>query len=244
MPISRKVQEQISKASWIRRMFEEGRVLKKRVGSDNVFDFSLGNPILEPPEEFFEALDEAAAERRPGLHQYMENVGFRDVRQAIADRHALESGLDLLEQINGSAGPSKEASKEVPSKEVPALQALFVAADFCRQHQLARLSPSEGELFSDRELRHFLARHRRDAWPVEPRVTTGTVEAEILDRIEEWCPDLVILGTHGRGGFERFLLGSVAATVAREGTSNTLVIPPQAAREAVFVEEELRSVAV
>ena len=148
---------------------------------------------------------------------------------------AFEHGLELLEQIAASAGPGAAP---------PVLEALFVAADFCRQHALARLSPTEGEIFSERDLRRFLAAHQSYGWNVLPRVTTGTVEAEILDHSEEWHPDLVILGTHGRGGFERFLLGSVAATLVREGQSNTLVIPPRAAREAGHVEEMPKAMAV
>lgn len=94
MPISRKIREQIGRASWIRRMFEEGRALKKKVGAENVFDFALGNPVLEPPEEFFEALEDVIADHTPGLHHYMPNVGFRETRLAVADYHALESGLE------------------------------------------------------------------------------------------------------------------------------------------------------
>ena len=108
MPISRKVTEQIARASWIRRMFEEGLALKKRVGEANVFDFSLGNPILEPPPEFFEVLETVAADRTPGMHRYMTNAGFPEVRQAVADRHALESGLpytaNLVVMTVGAAG--------------------------------------------------------------------------------------------------------------------------------------------
>ena len=37
-------------------MFEEGAKLKEQFGADNVYDFSLGNPDLEPPEEFFKAV--------------------------------------------------------------------------------------------------------------------------------------------------------------------------------------------
>jgi hypothetical protein len=33
-------------------MFEEGLLLKKRFGAENVFDLSIGNPIIEPPAEF------------------------------------------------------------------------------------------------------------------------------------------------------------------------------------------------
>ena len=52
MAISRKVREQMNDSSWIRRMFEEGIDLRKIHGAENVFDLSLGNPLLEPPDEF------------------------------------------------------------------------------------------------------------------------------------------------------------------------------------------------
>ena len=94
MPISRKVQEQLKNASWIRRMFEEGLVLKKQIGADKVYDFALGNPILEPPEELLDALEELAADRTPGLHHYMPNAGYPEVRQAYADLQRLETGFD------------------------------------------------------------------------------------------------------------------------------------------------------
>ena len=50
-------------ASWIRKMFEEGAALRKEFGEKNVFDFSLGNPNLEPPEKFFEVFAALAAQR-------------------------------------------------------------------------------------------------------------------------------------------------------------------------------------
>ena len=131
MPISRKVKEHIGTASWIRRMFEEGRALKARIGAENVFDFSIGNPVLEPPEEFLDALEEAAADRTPGRHQYMENVGFRDARQAVADWHALESGLeytaDHIVMSVGAAGAMNVTFKALldPGNEVVLLAPYF-----------------------------------------------------------------------------------------------------------------------
>jgi len=46
MSISRKIQGFIESASWIRKMFEEGAYLKQKYGAENVFDFSLGNPLV------------------------------------------------------------------------------------------------------------------------------------------------------------------------------------------------------
>ena len=82
------------------------------------------------------------------------------------------------------------------------------------------------------DLKRFLSLHAADsAFKVVPRTVSGYVEDEILLRIREWQPDLVVVGTHGRSGFERFLLGSVTARIVRDGGSNVLVVPPAAARE-------------
>jgi aspartate aminotransferase len=55
MPISKIIARQLENASWIRRMFEEGTRLKRERGADAVFDFSLGNPDVEPPPAVVDA---------------------------------------------------------------------------------------------------------------------------------------------------------------------------------------------
>jgi len=84
MSVSHKIKATMERASWIRRMFEEGAELKAHLGPDNVFDFTLGNPDLEPPPRFKEALVEVARDPSPGLHSYMPNAGLMETRQALA----------------------------------------------------------------------------------------------------------------------------------------------------------------
>ncbi|MEJ2070590.1 MAG: pyridoxal phosphate-dependent aminotransferase [Syntrophobacterales bacterium] len=84
MSISQKIKQAMERGSWIRQMFEEGMELKARLGEDNVFDFTLGNPDLEPPPRFKEALVEAARDQSPRLHGYMPNAGLLNCRQALA----------------------------------------------------------------------------------------------------------------------------------------------------------------
>src|SRR5574340_784910 len=86
MAISARIRNSIQNSSWIRRMFEEGAELKARLGADQVYDFTLGNPDLEPPPRFKEELVKAAADPRPGLHSYMPNAGLLGTRQALAAR--------------------------------------------------------------------------------------------------------------------------------------------------------------
>jgi len=80
-------------ASWIRRMFEEGRRLKQRLGADQVADLSLGNPVEEPPAAAEARLRALALEPVPGTHRYMPNAGFDSTRAAVAAHLARESGV-------------------------------------------------------------------------------------------------------------------------------------------------------
>ena len=57
MSVSEKISGYMERASWIRKMFEQGLELKSKLGADKVFDFSLGNPNLEPPEQVRQAGD-------------------------------------------------------------------------------------------------------------------------------------------------------------------------------------------
>ena len=70
MTISKKIHKFIEQGGWIRKMFESGIILKQQYGSDNVFDLSLGNPVIEPPAEFHEALLKLASNPIPGMHRY------------------------------------------------------------------------------------------------------------------------------------------------------------------------------
>ena len=98
----------MEKSSWIRKMFEEGIRLKKQFGEENVFDLSLGNPVIEPPDEVQAALVQAAKDISPGLHRYMPNAGLQDVREAIAKTLSNECQVSLsandLVMVCGAAG--------------------------------------------------------------------------------------------------------------------------------------------
>jgi aspartate aminotransferase len=85
MTVSRKILASIEKSSWIRKMFEEGARRREQYGAENVFDFSLGNPNLEPPPRFKQVLAELIHDPSPSRHAYMPNAGFADTRQAVAD---------------------------------------------------------------------------------------------------------------------------------------------------------------
>lgn len=93
--ISAKIKEKLAGGSAIRKMFEEGNRLKKIYGEDKVFDFSIGNPDLEPPKEVADALKELADNPTPGMHGYMSNSGYESTRAAIAKQRSEQSGLTI-----------------------------------------------------------------------------------------------------------------------------------------------------
>jgi aspartate aminotransferase len=132
MPISTKIKDYMERASWIRKMFEQGIELKNKLGPDKVFDFSLGNPNLEPPDEVHKAILDIMADKRPGKHAYMPNAGLKETRESVAAFLSKEHGLALSgEQVImtcGAGGGLNVALKTVldPDDEVLVLSPYFV----------------------------------------------------------------------------------------------------------------------
>ncbi|MBO4637686.1 MAG: pyridoxal phosphate-dependent aminotransferase [Clostridiales bacterium] len=93
--ISTNIKAKLAGGSAIRKMFEEGNRRKAIYGEDNVYDFSIGNPDLEPPKEVSEALLQLASNPTPGMHGYMSNSGYESTRALIAKKRGDESGLTI-----------------------------------------------------------------------------------------------------------------------------------------------------
>ena len=134
MTISKKIEEFMTRSSWIRKMFEEGARLKAEHGSENVFDFSLGNPNLEPPEKFNEILGNIVKET--GGHGYMPQAGYPHVREKIAEYISRDQGVavtaDDVVMTCGAAGALNIILKAVldPGDEVLSPKPCFVEYHF------------------------------------------------------------------------------------------------------------------
>ena len=107
--ISDKMMGFVKASSVIRAMFEEGKRLADIYGAENVYDFSLGNPSVEPPIEIKEALIDILNEEKPGnIHGYMNNSGYEDVREKIAlsinDRFGTSFNTGNIIMTVGAAG--------------------------------------------------------------------------------------------------------------------------------------------
>jgi aspartate aminotransferase len=105
-------------------LFEEGAALKKQYGADKVFDFSIGNPDIEPPPAFHEVFLRLAQEDAKGSHGYMPNAGFPDVREKIARKAGREHNVvldgDHVVMAVGAAGGLNAVFKAIlnPGDEV------------------------------------------------------------------------------------------------------------------------------
>lgn len=94
--ISKKMIGLVKNSSVIRAMFEEGKRLSAIYGEENVFDYSLGNPNVEPPEAIKIAINNILEEENPNeVHGYMNNSGYEDVREKIANYINKNNDLDL-----------------------------------------------------------------------------------------------------------------------------------------------------
>ena len=97
-----------SRRSVIREIFEFGKQRAQEVGKENVFDFSLGNPSVNPPRIVADTLAELVREEdQTALHGYTSAQGDLSVRMAIADyirtAHGAEADPDFIYMTCGAA---------------------------------------------------------------------------------------------------------------------------------------------
>ena len=107
--ISSKMEALLQSNSVIRNMFEEGKKLSQIYGDENVYDFSIGNPNVEPPEHIKSIIKEILNSESPNLiHGYMNNSGYEDVRDSIASylnkKENLSLNKDNIVMTCGAAG--------------------------------------------------------------------------------------------------------------------------------------------
>tara|TARA_B100000029_G_scaffold241085_1_gene238306 strand:- start:18248 stop:19402 length:1155 start_codon:yes stop_codon:yes gene_type:complete len=122
----------MEQGGWIRKMFESGIALKQQYGEENVFDLSLGNPVIEPPELFKNELRNLIQNPLKGMHRYMPNNGYFETREAIANTLTTETRVDIspndIVMTCGAAAAINVVLKTIlnPTEEVIILSPYFV----------------------------------------------------------------------------------------------------------------------
>lgn len=133
---------------------------------------------------------------------------------------AFRCGMDLLAQLAKGA--------EIEVRAVYALSFMDKLAERHRKGGTVSLEEAEGR--SGEELRRFVLENRADVpFEVETALLPGEARFELLHELREHPADLVVLGTHGRGGLDRLMMGSVASAIARKAPCSVLLISPEAA---------------
>ena len=194
MPISQKISAKLKSSSWIRKMFEEGLQMKQKYGADNVFDLSLGNPVVEPPEEVLQAIKSAVNDSGQGLHRYMPNAGLHDVREAIAKTLSIEAACkeltaDHIVMVCGAAGGLNITLKTLldPDEEVIVFSPFFVEYLFYSEnHGGKTITVSTNEDFSlnFKALREALSPKTKAVIINSPNNPTGVVYSrKILEEL-------------------------------------------------------------
>lgn len=153
--VSQQVRDYMEKSSWIRKMFEAGSELKKQHGAENVFDFSLGNPDLPPPEEVKKAmLDLSSSLDRPYSLGYMPNAGLPGFRSELASYLSREQGVDLQAEdviiTNGAAGAINAFFRAIfqAGDQVVCPAPFFVEYGFYAQNYQGQLIPVKSKPFT------------------------------------------------------------------------------------------------
>lgn len=137
---------------------------------------------------------------------------------------AFRAGLALLEAL-AARGSWPEA------------RVLFVL-DPRSEQLLDQFTAPQVQRFAHSELDRFVHAHAGELGArVDPRVARGRPREAIVAEADRFAPDLVITGTHGRSGFDRLVLGSVAVHTARQVRTTLLVVPPEAALRAALSAE-------
>ena len=130
--ISKKMQEAVANSSAIRAMFLEGKEMAAKVGVENVYDFSLGNPMTPVPAAYNQAIIDAVEnENSLELHGYMDNAGYPETRKTVADNLNKRFGTEFegkhIVMTVGAAGALNVVFKTIldPGDEVLALAPYF-----------------------------------------------------------------------------------------------------------------------
>ncbi|HPX61831.1 MAG TPA: pyridoxal phosphate-dependent aminotransferase [Deltaproteobacteria bacterium] len=232
MAIANKIAAHISRSSWIRKMFEEGERMRQEFGADKVYDFTLGNPDVEPPPAFHRELLRLAQEPVPGMHRYMNNAGYAETRAAVAARLSRDSGLpvkaDHIVMTCGAGGALNVVLKTIlnPGEEVIILAPYFVEYKFYIDNH----GGVPVEVWTDREtfqldleaIAQAITPKTRAILICTPNNPTGVIyPAESLEKLGDLLSDM-----HRRNGRRIYLISDEPyARIAYDGKQVPNVFP-------------------
>lgn len=181
--------------SAIRAMFEEGALMAKKVGAENVYDFSLGNPSVPAPKEVEQAIHDILKEEKSTfIHGYTQsNSGYEDVRQTVAEHlnklHGTDFSAENIIMTVGAASGLNVAIKTLvdPGEEILAFAPYFVEyGNYAANHGVSlRAVPADTDTFRPdfEKMSEMIKAETRAVIINSPNNPTGVVYSE--DTIRE-----------------------------------------------------------
>jgi aspartate aminotransferase len=237
-------------SSWIRKMFEEGTHLKSLYGAENVFDFSLGNPDLSPPEMVLKTMAELSQSMS---HGYMPNAGYPDVRTLIAeyasDIYNVDLQSDDIIMSCGAGGGLNVVLKALidPADEVIAISPYFVEYGFYTSNHggiLATAPCGEDFLPNAESIQKAITSSTKAIIINSPNNPTGRVyPAKTLVMLQEILkdyPDIVIISDEP---YRRLVYDSIEVPSVLRFIPNSIVVT-SASKELSLAGQRIGYIAV
>ncbi|KAB1198987.1 MULTISPECIES: universal stress protein [Haloferax] len=153
----------------------------------------------------------------------------------------------IIVPIDGSAGSNRVATHAAALAAVHGseLHGVYVvnAGSFAGLPMESSWEGLDDLLRSDAEAALALVERaaEKEGVPVETHVLEGTPSREIVEFAERGDCDLIVMGTHGRGGIDRLLLGSVAEKVVRASSVPVLTVRIEGGEDGADVTAESTS---
>lgn len=184
--------------SAIRQMFEAGAKMAEKVGKENVYDFSLGNPSVPAPPAVNRAIKDILDEEDPlYVHGYNQsNSGYEDVRETVAQHlnrlHGTDFSSKNIIMTVGAASGLNVAIKTIadPGEEILAFAPYFVEyGNYCKNHGVELSAvPADTETFQPNleKMKEMISERTRAVIINTPNNPTGVVySAETLKKLAE-----------------------------------------------------------
>lgn len=108
--------------------------------------------------------------------------------------------------------------------EIP-MAAPFMVDPLSNEPSTMIMEVMQAQESANKELFKYIQKKWGSEIPLHTYTKVGKPKDEILAVANEYKADLLILGTHGRAGFDHFISGSVAEDVVRKSTCPVLIIP-------------------
>jgi universal stress protein A len=140
-------------------------------------------------------------------------MSFRRILVAVDESAFAARAADVASELARSLGAELAFMHVIDPSLVSAPESGIPAG------QLITLAEQDGR----RLLAAFSQRASAQPPPLE-FIHVGKAATEIVKAAKDWPADLIVIGSHGRGGVKRVLLGSVAETVMRQAACPVLVV--------------------